>query len=125
MKKLLLILALISAGVSAPAYKGEITFKQSDGSTFAGHIKGDEWFSWVEDKQQNIIKYNTQSKNYEYAEVIDINGVLDLAPAGTEVTESNSSKVSALRPQIDKSVLSQIWKRKRSEALSHQVKNKQ
>jgi len=119
MKKLLLVLALISLGVSAPAYKGEITFKQSDGSTFSGHLKGDEWFSWVEDKQQNVIKYNTQSKNYEYAEVITVNGILDLAPSGTKVMESNSSRVSALGVSIDRNILSQIWKRKREEALNH------
>jgi len=119
MKKLLLILALVSAGVSAPAYQGEITFKQKDGSTFIGHLKGDEWFSWIEDKNNNIIKYNNKSKNYEYAIVSRVKGVLDLLPSGTKVNNSNANRTSALGISIDRNILFQIWKSRREKSLNH------
>ena len=125
MKKLLLLICTITVAFSAPAFKGEMKFKQDDNSTFIGELKGDEWFSWVEDKEGNIIKYNFDSKNYEYAEIKISNGIANLIPAGTEVVEtkesngsvslSASSRIQAVK--IDKKVLAVIWERKRDESI--------
>ena len=113
---------------AAPALQGDMKFKQKDGSSFTGNLKGDEWFSWVEDKNGNIIKYNFDSKNYEYAEVVVNNGIADLVPAGAEVVEKNATvrsssrtvrSTSAVKPiKIDPKVLADIWKRKREEGLN-------
>jgi len=117
-KKLILILSIITAGVSAPAYQGDIEFKQSDGTKFIGNLKGDEWFHWVEDKQNHIIKYNSQSKNYEYALLEEINGTIELLPSGSKVADSTANRSSANIPSIDRSRLMEIWKRKRNKANS-------
>jgi len=119
MKKLILILSIITAGVSAPAYQGNIEFKQSDGTKFIGNIKGDEWFHWVEDKQNHIIKYNAQSKNYEYALLAEINGTVELLPSGSKVADNTANRSSANIPSIDRSRLMEIWKRKRNKAIHH------
>ena len=128
MKKTLLLITSISIAFSAPAIQGEIKFKQENNSTFTANLKGDEYFSWVEDKQGNIIKYNSTSKNYEYAEIKINNGVADLVPAGTKVIEiKNSNGIaqssSHIQPiKIDKKVLAEIWERKRDESIPSRVK---
>ena len=127
MRSIILITILSSMGFSAQAFQGEITFKQEDGTTFKGHLKGDEWFSWVENKQTQVIKYNSQSKNYEYGKIADVNGTLDLVPNGLKVnneetntsTSAIQSKSSASPTKVDKTLLKQIWKNKRAKALSH------
>jgi hypothetical protein len=118
MRKLILILAFITAGVSSPAYKGDIEFKQQDGSTFVGNLNGDEWFNWIEDKHSNVIKYNNQSKNYEYAIVEEVNGVAELVPSGSPVAEGAINRTQSTIA-ITRDILSKIGDRKRNEALAH------
>ena len=125
MQKILLFITMVTVAFSAPAFKGEMKFKQEDNSTFTGELKGDEWFSWVEDKEGNIIKYNFDSKDYEYAQIAINNGVADLVPSGSKVIEekddNGSANLSASSPiqaiKIDKKILAKIWDRKRKEAL--------
>ena len=108
---------------SAPAYKGNIQFKQNDGSTFSGKLKGDEWFNWVENKKGDIIKYNKKSKNYEYGIIKEINGTLDLLPSGIKVKEgtdmSAKSQSTTGIQKINTKTLAEIWKQKRSSALKY------
>jgi len=138
MKKLFLIM-MVSMGLSAaPAYNGEINFEQNDKSSFKGHLKGDEYFSWVEDKDGEVVVYNKSSKNYEYAKVVEVQGELDLAPTGVKVGSQvkkakmpKSSSVSyapalysikenkSVSNKISKKTLSDIWKRKRSEKIKN------
>lgn len=121
MKKLLLLAIVMTFGFSVPAYEGEIEFRQQDGMTFKGKLKGDEWFSWIEDKNKNIIKYNKHSKNYEYAKLIEIKGVTELLPSGIKVIKDiNHAPGSSRSMQIDKKTLMKIWKRKREKALNKQ-----
>ena len=91
MKKIFLTVLLTIISFASIAYKGDIEFKQKDGSKFTGNLKGDEWFSWVEDKDGHIIKYNNISQNYEYGEVKEINGSLDLVPSGSIVSDEVAS----------------------------------
>jgi len=127
MKKILLIGLIISYSTTlfaVMAYPGEITFKQADGSTFKGHLKGDEWFSWVEGKQGTILTYNKNSKNYELAIIQQVNGVAELTPSGTKFSPSyhTSNAFSlgsqAVDTQVIKKSLSTIWQRKRNEAFT-------
>jgi len=111
---------LISVGFSVPAYHGDIKFKQSDGSAFTGNLKGDEYFSWVEDKSGHVIQYNDQSKDYEYGIIEEVNGSIELVPSGSKVGASNSSSSSSATPSmpivdVNKSKLFEIWKRNRVE----------
>ena len=110
-------------GFAAPAYQGEIEFKQSNGSSFTGHLNGDEYFSWIEDKQGHIIKYNNHSKNYELAVLKEQNGTVDLVPSGVKVPLKTAGifapSLAAEQSKIDKDTLSKIWKRKRKEVPYH------
>jgi alpha-L-arabinofuranosidase len=116
MKKIALILTLTATTYAAPAYIGDLNFQQKDGDSFKGSIHGDEWFNWIEDKKEHIVKFSTKSKNFEYAELKEINGELDLAPSGIKV----GSKLGTLakdKSKIDKATLADIWKQKRAKAI--------
>lgn len=69
--KLLLIIMLAVVGVlAAPARGGVITFRQADGSTFQGLLKGNAAFHWIESDGE-IVLYNPKDGNYYRAEVVD------------------------------------------------------
>lgn len=127
MKKLIIFASLITFAFSVPAFEGPIEFKQNDGSTFKGKLKGDEWFNWIEDKEGDIIKYNKESKDYEYGTIQEKNGTLDLIPSGIKVgnkpakTESPDSNISDPL-KIDKALLEKIWKQKREKAYEYKAK---
>ena len=61
--KLIILFALILTGfaiklLAVPAAPFLITFAQPDGSTFQAHLKGDEYFSWIETENKMIIVKN-------------------------------------------------------------------
>lgn len=109
--------------VAVAAYQEEISFKQNNGDTFKGYIKGDEWFHWVEDKQGNIIVYNQQTKNYEYGILKKVKDVYELVPSGVTIDKTNNASQAKISntaiKHIDKKELNRIWKRKRQEALKY------
>jgi hypothetical protein len=116
MKKLILIASISTLAFGASAYKGNIEFKQQDGTTFNAKLKGDEWFNWIEDDKKHIIKYSNRSNNFEYGRLKEVNGEIDLVPSGAKV----GSKLSTLaedQSKIDKKILVNIWKQKRKKAL--------
>jgi len=125
MKQLYILLLAITIPtlVSAvPAYKGSITFQQSDHTQFSGKLKGDEWFNWIEDKKGNVITFNNATKNYEYGIIKKIDGALELVPSGIKATDSNTAKVNSPASKLEKierDTLMQIWKEKREKASSH------
>ena len=114
---ILLIIPLATFGVSA--CPGKLKFVQDDQQSFYGHLKGDEWFNWIEDEKGEVILYNQVSKAYEYAKYKEENGILDLVPSGVKVkafqTGNSASKQNAR--QLDKTRLPLIWKHKREKAL--------
>lgn len=115
------LITLSTVGYAVSAMPGNINFEQKDGSTFEGNLNGDEWFSWIKDKNGNIIKYNFDSKNYEYAIIEEVNSEIDLVPSGVAVSPENSSNApsdSVMTNDNTIKLLGQIWKRKRNEALS-------
>ena len=132
MKKLLILSIILSKFIfAAPAYQGEMEFKQKDGTVFKGELKGDEHFSWIEDSQEDVIKYNNESKNYEYAELKEQESEMELVPSGVKVTpevqvqlsssENNITSMQGERVKIDKSKLYEIWKEKRQKALNERI----
>ncbi len=111
---------------SAPAYKGEMIFKQQNGSSFKGYLKGDEWFNWIEDKQAHVVKYNSVSHAYEYGVIKEVNGSLDLFPSGIKVGEESRQVRAAgdtpLKiPSVDKKVLVKIWQEKKRKAAKYRL----
>ncbi len=115
MKIILFLITLTSAIFASPAFKGNMQFKQTDGTKFEAQLKGDEWFNWIEDKKSHIIKYNNHSKNFEYARVKQQNGELDLVPSGAKVG-ARLSTYAKDESKIDQKLLQTIWKQKRKKA---------
>lgn len=68
----LLILTLLGTTLlwSAPARGGVITFRQADGATFQGLLKGDASFHWIESDGE-IVLFNREDSNYYKAKVVD------------------------------------------------------
>ncbi len=123
MKKILLIISLTTLIYAAPAMQGDFEFKQQDGTAFVAQLKGDEWLNWIEDKKEHIIKYSNRSKNFEFAELKEINGELNLVPSGVKVG-SKLDTLSADRSKIDQETLTKLWKLKREKALLVMTTNK-
>ncbi len=115
--KLISLIALILMGfavkiLAVPAAPFLITFAQPDGSTFQAHLKGDEYFSWIESENKMIIVKSKTSGFFEFA-ILKRDGKnrLILFPSGVPVIESGHY---ALRtdhniPQISREQLGKIW----------------
>jgi len=118
----IILASIIPSIVSAvPAFTGTIKFKQPDKSTFSAKIKGDEWFNWIEDKNGNVITFNTATKSYEYGVVKKINGALELVPSGIKASDTvlKANAPASVIEKVDKATLMQIWKEKREKASFH------
>ena len=115
--KLNILITLILTGfalklLAVPAAPFLITFAQPDGSTFQAHLKGDEYFNWIETENKMILVKSKTSGYFEFA-VIKRDGKnrLILFPSGVPVIKRGHS---ALRtdhnvPQITRGQLGNIW----------------
>ncbi len=98
--------------VAVPAAPFLITFAQPDGSTFQAHLKGDEYFSWIETENKMILVKSKTSGFFEFALVRrDEKNRLILFPSGVPAIERGHS---ALRtdhniPKISHEQLGKIW----------------
>ena len=119
MKKICLIISMLT-GLSiplmaVPATPFLITFEQPDGSRFQAHLRGDEFFSWIETENKLIIVKNEESGFFEFAVVKrDAENRLKLVPSGASVIQSYQSalKAPANIPKISRDQLGEIWKSK-------------
>ncbi len=121
--KLIILFALILMGfaiklLAVPAAPFLITFAQPDGSTFQAHLKGDEYFSWIETEKKMIIIKSKISGFFEFALVKrDSKNLLILYPSGVPVIERDNS---ALRtdhniPKISREQMGKIWQSRKDE----------
>lgn len=69
MKPVLFILSLVPLLHAVMAMPFKRTFTQSDGSTFKGHAKGDEYLHFIQNEEGDILIYNSKTKNYDYATI--------------------------------------------------------
>lgn len=112
----LLIIFFAALLFGGPALQENRAFKHNDATSFQGKLKGDEWFNWVETSNGHAVKYNPESRNYEYLEIreennetvheftgvrvpADVNGVPQAAPEGIE--------------KVPKTELHRVWKNTR------------
>ncbi len=70
--RLYILTALMLTGFAVklfavPAAPFLITFAQPDGSTFQAHLKGDEYFSWIETENKMILVKSKTSGYFEFA----------------------------------------------------------
>ncbi len=114
----LVLLILVSITVklfAVPAAPFLITFAQPDGSTFRAHLKGDEYFSWIETDNKMIIVKSKKSGFYEFALIKrDEKNRLILFPSGVTVIEHGNSSLKTPYniPKISRDQLGQIWQNK-------------
>ena len=119
MKKFFLSLTLITVfGINllaVPAVPFLITFAQPDGSTFKAHLRGDEYFSWIESKNKMIIIKNKTSGYFEFALLkLDIDSNFELVPSGIPVVKLGDSNLRSNSniPKISRSQLLKIRQQK-------------
>ena len=117
MKKICLIISMLTGFstplMAVPATPFLITFEQPDGSRFQAHLRGDEYFSWIETKNKLIIVKNEASGFFEFAVVKrDAENRLKLVPSGASVIQSDQSALKAPVniPKISRDQLGEIWK---------------
>ena len=99
--------------MAVPATPFLITFEQPDGSRFQAHLRGDEYFSWIETKNKLIIVKNEASGFFEFAVVKrDAENRLKIVPSGASVIQSDQSALKAPTniPKISPDQLGEIWK---------------
>ena len=115
--KLIILTALTLLGfavklLAVPAAPFLITFAQPDGSTFQAHLKGDEYFSWIETENKMIIVKSKTSGFFEFAQVKrDEKSRLILFPSGVPVIERGNSTLRTDHniPKITREQLGKIW----------------
>ena len=71
---------------AVPAYSAPRTVMQPDGTEIQVVLQGDEWFSWRETTQKEIVILNTDTGYIEYATIGYVNGKKALIPSGIVVT---------------------------------------
>jgi hypothetical protein len=119
MKTFFVILLLSSNILAAPAAPGLRLFYQHDGRSFEAQGYGDEYFSWIEDKQGRVIEYNSASYNYEYSVLIEKDGALTLAHSGVAATDYTPVGISSSLGNktaiiaIEKSILREVVSKNR------------
>ena len=114
MKYIIIWFASIELIVSAPAMIDEIEFSQSDGSSFTGHLRGDEYMHWEENKNGDILVYNKETKNYDYAIIKKVDNKDILVASGTPYKNQNFTSRSRQIPKITKTTIQKMWREKRA-----------
>ena len=108
-----LVLAVFAVKLLAvPAAPFLITFAQPDGSTFQAHLKGDEYFNWIETENKMILVKSKTSGYFELAVIKrDEKNRLILFPSGVPVIKRGNSvpKTDHNIPQITREQLGKIW----------------
>jgi len=98
--------------MAVPAAPFLITFAQPDGSTFQAHLKGDEYFSWIETENKLVLVQSKASGYFEFALLKrDDKNRLVLAPSGTRYVEGAKSALRSESnpPNISRKQLGKIW----------------
>ncbi|WP_457747663.1 hypothetical protein [Sulfurimonas sp.] len=75
MKILLIIFLSIFTLYATQAIQKELEFKQPDGTTFKGYLRGDSALHWIESSGE-IIVYNPKDKYYYKANIDTVNAKL-------------------------------------------------
>mgnify|MGYP001160891393 FL=1 len=92
-----------------------ITFAQPDGSTFQAHLKGDEYFSWIETVNKQVLVKSKTSGFFEFAMIEeDEDKRLKLVPSGIPVIKRGQStlRFDSGLPSVTRKQLGKIWQSK-------------
>ena len=105
---------------AAPAAPHLMTFEQPDGSKFNGFLKGDEYFSWIQTLNKEVVIKNQTNGFYEFGMLAqDSEGRTELQPSGLRVVEQGIGRRNLpiyIEP-IKRSDLGRIWGREKKKRL--------
>jgi len=114
MKMFFALLLLSSTTFAATAEPGDRNFVQLDGTSFTAELKGDEYFSWLEDSLGRVISYNQRTSVYEYSGITESNGSLTLNFSGVAAADNTPLFASAYSNVqvgiVDNLKLGRLWK---------------
>ena len=99
--------------MAVPAAPYLITFAQPDGSTFEAHLKGDEYFSWIETQNKQVLVKSKSSSFFEFALIeLGADKRLKLVPSGIPVTKRGQSELRSGTelPQVTHEQLGKMWR---------------
>ena len=105
---------------AAPAVTHLMTFEQPDGSKFNGFLKGDEYFSWIQTENKEVIVKNKFSGFYEFGMLgKDSEGLTELRPSGVRVVERGIGlrRLPISFGPVHRSDLGKIWKRMKQKRI--------
>lgn len=112
MKIVILILLTLNLLYAVPAYSKFREFKHADGTVFIAKAQGNQYLNWIETVDGEILKYNEDSQNFEYANIQEN----FLKPSGIRY-ESNNSKIqksSGRIKTIEKIDVYKLWTEKQN-----------
>ena len=92
-----------------------ITFAQPDGSTFEAHLKGDEYFSWIETVNKQVLVKSKTSGFFEFAMIEeDEDKRLKLVPSVITVIKQGQSSLRSQSglPSVTRKQLGKVWQSK-------------
>ena len=95
-------------------------FEQPDGSKFNGFLKGDEYFSWIQTGNKEVVIKNQTNGFYEFGMLAqDSEGRTQLQPSGVRIVERGISRryLPIYLEPIKRSDLGKIWERKKQKRL--------
>lgn len=118
MKYLFILTILFSQLFSAPAFNKLREFTNADGSTFMARAQGNQHLNWIQTQDNTILKYNSQSRNFEYAQIQNDS----LRASGIAYKQNTSKTTRAIKniPALDPSQVYKLWQKKSTAA--HQKK---
>ena len=99
--------------MGGPALQESKAFSHNDGSAFTGMLQGDEWFNWVETPDGHSVKYNPQSRDYEYLNIREENNESVVEFSGVRVPADVDGKPQAAPQGVEKMTkkkLQKAWK---------------
>ena len=97
-----------------------MTFEQPDGSKFNGFLKGDEYFSWIQTGNKEVVIKNLTNGFYEFGMLAqDSEGKTQLQPSGVRIVDRGIYKryLPIYLEPILGSELGKIWERKKQNKL--------
>lgn len=116
MKTILIFLFISTYLFGAPAYNKLREFKQADGTTFLAKGQGNHHLNWLETQDGDILRYNNESKNFDYATIEDS----ELKASGEKFKKQNLRRAQSLQQanRINKESIYELWNQKREKAKS-------
>jgi len=112
MKLLITFLLVYTVSFAAPAFNRTREFTQADGTVFQAKASGDRYLNWIQTLDGEVLKYNAQTKNYEY--IIIKNDNLELS--GVTYKNNNLKKSKSLKSmdKINMDDVYKIWQKRRN-----------